>query len=248
MKRFALCLAVLAVLFGMTGWAEPQAVYLRSTVGAPWEVSTNEGAMDAVFGPGNWADLRYETVDTGTLFSPDTLFIFMEGGDNNANALEAFLDANISRIEAWVTEGGRLLVNAAPNEGDGMSFGFGVDLAYPDFAGAGLASADDPSHPILTGPFTPVATAYTGNFFSHATVSGEGITSLLSNGAGNTVLAEGDFGLGLVLFGGMTTTNFHQPQPEAANLRANIISYTAGVEPAEAESLSSSVKRPRSNR
>jgi hypothetical protein len=33
------------------------------------------------------------------------------------------------------------------------------------------------------------------------------------------------FGDGLVLFGGMTTDNFHSPQPQAQNLRANILDY-----------------------
>ena len=40
--------------------------YLRSVVGRPWSVTTNEAAMDQVFGAGNWLDLRYETVNAGT--------------------------------------------------------------------------------------------------------------------------------------------------------------------------------------
>ena len=41
-----------------------------------------------------------------------------------AAELETFLTANITLIENWVASGGKLLLNAAPNEGDGMSFGF----------------------------------------------------------------------------------------------------------------------------
>jgi hypothetical protein len=39
------------------------------------------------------------------------------------------------------------------------------------------------------------------------------------------VLSSKPFGAGLVLFGGMTTTNFHQPQPQATNLRQNILYF-----------------------
>jgi hypothetical protein len=43
------------------------------------------------------------------------------------------------------------------------------------------------------------------------------------------VLGEKNYGAGHVLFGGMTTDNFHSPQPEASNLRANIIAYLSGL-------------------
>jgi len=72
-----------------------------------------------------------------------------------------------------------------------------------------------------------VGTSFTGTSFCHATVSGAGITSLVDNGVGNSTLAELDFSLGRALFGGMTTDIFHSPQPEAANLRANIIAFAA---------------------
>ncbi|HZZ79324.1 MAG TPA: PEP-CTERM sorting domain-containing protein [Gemmataceae bacterium] len=223
MRSAAILLAAFAFL-GQAHQVFAGPVYLRSTVGQPWGQSTNETAMDAVFGAGNWADSRYETVDTATLFSPATNFIFMEGGDNNANALNAFLIANMPQIEAWVLAGGSLFVNAAPNEGGNIAFPFGVTLNYPGFSAT--ATAVDPGNPIFNGPFTPVATSYTGNWFAHAFVSGSGITSLIDGTAGS-VLAEGHFGQGYVLFGGMTTDNFHQPQPDAANLTANIIAFGA---------------------
>ena len=37
------------------------------------------------------------------------------------------------------------------------------------------------------------------------------------------------FGSGLVLFGGMTTTNWHDPDPESLNLRANILIHASGA-------------------
>lgn len=222
--RTPLLIGLLAA--GISGAASAAPYYLRSTVSAPWFVSTNEAAMDAVFGAGNWVDERYETVNTASLFTNANSFIFMEGGDSNANELELFLTTNLPNITSWVNGGGRLLLNAAPNEGNGMSFGFGVTLNYPDFGGAGTAVAVDPLHAVFAG----VATAYTGSLFSHASVSGAGLTSIINNGNGNSVLAEMLIGNGIGLFGGMTTTNFHNPQPDAATLRANIISYAANTQ------------------
>jgi len=199
-------------------------VYMRSTVGPPWSVSTNEAIMNTVFGAGYWQDLRYETVDPAVLFSDDTNLIFMEGSDRNADELEAFLTANQAQLESWVEHGGCLLINAAPNEGDGMSYGFGgVTLTYPGFSSTAVAV--DPGHPIFNGPFTPVGTSFSGSAFSHASVSGGGVTDVLLGTGSAVPLAELSWGLGHAAFGGMTTTNFHSPQPQATNLRANLIYY-----------------------
>lgn len=205
--------------------ANADVVYMRSTVGAPWGENTNETAMDTVFGAGNWSDLRYETVAPATLFSPTNTFIFMEGSDDNANELESFLSSNQATLENWVSNGGSLLLNSAPNEGDGMDYGFGgVSLTYTAFSGT--ATATDPAHPIFQGPHGTTGSSFTGTQFSHATVSGGGISSLLEGDVG-TILADKAFGSGYVMFGGMTTDNFHSPDPESANLRANIIDYAA---------------------
>jgi hypothetical protein len=217
---------VLSLVASAASWATP--AYMRSTVAAPWGQSTNEAAMNDVFGAGNWSDLRYETVNTAALFSASTSFIFMEGGDNNANELEAFLGANSAAISSWVNGGGRLFLNAAPNEGNGMDYGFGVSLNYPNFVNNVVAA--DAGHPIFNGPFGPVATSYTGTSFSHATVSGAGLNPLLVDAVdGDFILAEMLVGNGLALFGGMTTTNFHSPNLEAGNLRRNIIAYAANT-------------------
>lgn len=201
-------------------------VYLRSEEGRPWGVTTNEDAMDAAFGVGSWLDARYETVNASALFSAANRFIFMEGGDFTADELEAFLKANRPTIKRWVAAGGSLFVNAAPNEGNGMKYGFGrVRLNYTDFS-FDPVTAVDPAHPIFAGPF-PTTTSFTGNAFAHASVSGPGLTPLLQDADGRVHLAEKSFGLGHVLFGGMTTTNFHSPDPDAFNLRANTLTYGA---------------------
>ena len=217
-----------------TGWnqtspdgiqqTQRRAAYVRSTVGSPWGKTTNEDALNMAFGPGGWDDLRFESVSATSLFSGAYGFIYLEGSDNSADELEAFLAANQTPLEDFVFRGGTILVNSAPNEGDGMSYGFGgVALTYPS-AGEFVVPAD-PDHPIFAGPFTPVGGEWGGSSFSHATVSGGNITAVLEDEYGYWPLAELTWGSGLALFGGMTADAFHDPQPEAHNLLANILSF-----------------------
>jgi hypothetical protein len=202
--------------------------YFRSEVEQPWGRNTNEDAMDAAFGAGQWSDLRYQTFDISELGLYK--FVFFEGGDETADELEAFLDTNRTAIETYVTNGGRLFVNAAPNEGDGMLFPFNVQLIYTGDSDADEVTAVDPNNPLFDG----IATTYTGNSFSHAIVGPAGLVGLIEVVVGDTdslpgdfVAAEADQGRGFVVYGGMTTDNFHAPQPDAATLRANFIRYTS---------------------
>jgi hypothetical protein len=221
--------------------------YLRSQVGAPWGVSENEQQMDRVFGPGAWVDARYETVDVAALFAqPD--FIFMEGSDETSDELEDFLAAHEQAIADFVNGGGVIFINAAPNEGDGMSFGFGVSLVGPGLFCAVDCNAVDPAHPIFAGPFTPVGTSFSGNQFSHAAVTGPATPLITNTESGDVLLAELRVGRGTALFGGMSTPNFHLPEDEARNLRGNIIAYglarlrgdaTLALAPATAENPAS---------
>lgn len=207
-------------------------IYSNTTGGEPWFSTTNTTAMNTVFGTEgvDWTRAYYETVDVGAAFGPDNCFVFLEGSDSHAAELETFLTANMATIETWVSNGGKLLLNSAPNEGDGMSFGFsGTSLVYD--GGAGSVSAADGTHPIFNGPYVPCGTAFTGTNFSHARVTGTGLTSvIIETGSSDITLAEKVWGSGIVMFGGMTTSNWHSPVPNANNLRANIISYLSCVE------------------
>jgi hypothetical protein len=207
--------------------ADAAVAYVRSMVGAPWGVSTNETAMSAVFGAGasDWFDLRYESVIAADLFNSTYSFVYMEGGDRNADELELFFSTHQTLVQNWVANGGNLLINAAPNEGNGMSFGFGgVNLNYPQFSGS--ATAVDPLHPIFAaGSYGTPGTSFIGYSFSHASVTGP-LTPIITGESG-TILGEADFGNGHVLFGGMTTNNFQYPTENSAALRANIIDYAA---------------------
>jgi hypothetical protein len=204
-----------------------QSAYVRSTIGEPWGVTDNDTAMNSVFGSNVWHDLRYETVNPAVLFSPAMHFIFMVGSDYNANALNTFLAANLSAMQSWVSNGGSLFINAAPNEGGNINFGFGVTLNYNyPVTDSSSGTAVAPVNPIFNGPFTPVGTYWTGENFSHATVSGAGLIPLIINtNNGSIILGEMSAGLGHVLFGGMTVPYWQSPSPQAANLCANILAY-----------------------
>ncbi|WP_148095326.1 hypothetical protein, partial [Burkholderia cenocepacia] len=70
-----------------------------------------------------------------------------------------------------------------------------MTLTYPDNTGNGLAAA--PAHPIFNGPYTPVGTSWTGSSFAHGTVSGSGLTALITNSVnGRIVLATKTVGTG----------------------------------------------------
>src|SRR5580704_11957174 len=109
-------LSTIALLACAVVPAYGQYVYLRSSVNSPWGQSTNEDAMDNVFGAGNWSTSYYETVNTTQLFTSATQFIFMEGGDSSFSAFQSFMQLNGSSATVWIQAGGRLLIMSAPND------------------------------------------------------------------------------------------------------------------------------------
>lgn len=230
--RSCSCLAMAVMLcLSLVPSAAHAIAYIRGA-DAPWGQTTNETAMDRVFGAGGWDDLRMADGSAPFLPGSGHTFIFLEGSDFTAIELDTYLTTYRTEIEAFVNAGGRLLLNSAPNEGGDIDFGFGgITLTYPAFSEDVVAA--NPAHPVFNGPFTPVTTAYIGDWFGHAIV-GPGLSAIIIGAPGDsqdglTVLGETTFGAGLVLFGGMTTDNWHSPSPQAANLRANIIAYAAGL-------------------
>ncbi len=218
------------IALGGGGGETPTAHYIYSNVFGiePWGSTNNTTSMNLAFGPEGtgWERNYFETVDVGSVFSAENCFVFLEGSDFMADEMEAFLTANMATIEGWVAAGGNLLLNSAPNEGDGMSFGFGgTSLVYSYYTSD--ATAVDAGHPIFNGPFTPAGTYFTGTSFGHARVTGTGLTDVMVDAfaASNVVVAEKAWGDGMVMFGGMTTANWHSPVPNADNLRANMFSY-----------------------
>jgi gliding motility-associated-like protein len=209
-----------------------KAAYLSSLVfGEPWFTTDNEVAMDQAFGAGNWDALFFESVDINVLLSGDYNVIFLDGSDRGAIALSNFLSINLPAIEAWVAGGGALLLNAAPNEGVDIDFGFGGFLLDYDMP-ADTLSMDGivivPGHPVFNGPAIPASGNFMGNYFSHGVVrlAGAGATELILNTwMSGASLVEFPYGSGTVLFGSMTVPFYHTPLPNASNFRANLLSY-----------------------
>ncbi len=196
--------------------------YLHSNVGDPWSNTSNNDAMNLAFGT-EWDLGFFETVDVATVFSGSTSFVFIDGSDDNATELSAFLATNLTTIEEWVAAGGVLLLNSAPNEGGDINAGFdGTVLDYSFYMSS--VNVVDLAHPAYVGPNTPTAVTMTGSSYTHTRVLGTGYTNVLVNGA-DVALCEKDWGDGHVMMGGMTTSNYHSPSPQGANWRANLMVY-----------------------
>ena len=190
----------------------------------PWNSNTYASTMDAVFGVGNWDRFDFNVI-ASTVFSRNYRFVYVDGGDFAGNLFNTFVGNNRGLLESWVTCGGRLLLNAAPNIGGNINLGFGgVQIIYPSFTPSVIQAS---AHDIFNGPFLPTGSNYTGNFFGHSIVGPPTMKTIIrENGGTNAaVLAESFWGGGIVMFGGMTSTNFHGPQPNATNLKQNILSY-----------------------
>ncbi|MES2523391.1 MAG: PEP-CTERM sorting domain-containing protein [Gemmatimonadota bacterium] len=192
----------------------------------PWgESATIASGWNQAFGEGNWGTTNYAGADAGSIFSSGTRLVWLEGGDGSANTFNGFLITHRSTIETWVSNGGRLVLNAAPNVGGNIDFGFGgLTLNFGDSYGSN-AVAVDAAHQVFNGPAGAIGTSFSGTAFSHAFVTGAGLDAILVDEYGRTVLGELTFGAGRVLAGGMTTTNWHSPSPDAQNLNANLLSY-----------------------
>jgi len=156
----------------------------------------------------------------------------MEGSANGEPALETFLINNLSALTNWVAGGGSLFLDCAPYfvADFTVNAGFGVTLSVGNPSDSAVAV--NPAHPIFNGPFSPVVSSFSGAYFGHATVSGAGLSGILTNSTdGKFVLAERVYGAGHLIFGGLTLPAFQTPQPQASNLWANIL-FNAGLQSA----------------
>lgn len=216
--------AALAAAAAMS--AQAAAVY-QTGANDPWGVSNNEVAMDTVFGDGNWTKSNGFSLAEITGAS----FAFLDGSDSAANELNAFLTSNIGALESYVSAGGHLFLNAAPNQGGNIDFGFGgvtlnFNNSYDTASNVATVNQAGIDAGLTAGGLT---TSYTGTYFSHATVSGGSITSLIDGSAGS-IFAVKSFGKGFVAFGGQTTTNFHSPFDDSQALRVNELKYVANAQ------------------
>ena len=190
----------------------------------PWgHYSSYADAMNSAFG-GNWSRYTYGNVDVGDVFSGQYDFVFLEGGDASGSELNSFLGNNMSTIENWVSGGGSLFVNSAPDGLEHLDAPFDVNL---DRVCIYNVIAVDVFHYIFQGPFTPAGTEFSGNFYSHSIITGSSLTPLIVNTSNSSqvILAERKVDDGFIMYGGITAPYFHNPAHQAQNLFANILHY-----------------------
>ena len=230
-NAFGTTLSSNALLTVTSNLSASTVVYLRTAAGEPWGRTDNDNILTLLYGAG-WQPLYYETANPAELFSRSNRFIFMEGSAGGEFAMETFLLNNLSDLTNWVANGGSLFLHCAPYFANNftVNVGFGVTLSVGDFSAT--ATAVNPAHPIFNGPFGPMVTSFSGGYFGHATVSGPGLSGILTNAAnGKSVLAERVYGAGRLMVGGLTLPPFQAPQPHASNLWANIL-FDAGLQSA----------------
>ncbi|MBK9270565.1 MAG: HYR domain-containing protein [Saprospiraceae bacterium] len=200
--------------------------------GFPWGAGTYTAQMNAAVGAGNWDRLFFASVNPATLFSDTYKFVYLEGGDGNANEFNTFVNTHRALMESWVACGGRLFLNAAPNVGGNIDLGFGgVRILYAP-PGTWITNVTQANpHPVFNGPNLPTAINFTGNYYAHALVCPPGMTAILreTSGAQRPILMESLWGDGVVFFGGITATIWHSPALEANNLYTNFLYYLNNV-------------------
>jgi hypothetical protein len=229
-RLLTLSTAVLAGIAIAAGPAAAQSRYLihNDPWGAGSAISDN---WDTVFGTSGYQQLDYYSAGLGvsSIFSAATRMVWLDGGADTDVYFDAFLSSNRSTIEAWVASGGRLVLNAAPWYTNNIDLGFGGYTLNHDAAGSTSYGNEGHITSALQGPNGPVTGTITGNYFSHAFITGSPLTTLISDEYGRTTLGSTTFGNGSVMFGGMTTDNFHSPSPDADYLSDNILGYADGM-------------------
>jgi len=208
--------------------SNPGVTYLRSQAGRPWNSLENEIVLNLVFAPDSsaegWNEAFFETADIPAVLARSR-FLFADGSHVHAAAFRTFMSTHQTSLEHWVENGGSLFLNCAPFGTPAVELGFGgVRLVeVPGGIGGGEAVGE---HPAFSGPFGSAGRSWVGASFAHAGLLGDQLTALIFGG-GHLILAERAWGSGTVLFGTMTTPNYHTPYHAAISLRANLLAYGA---------------------
>jgi hypothetical protein len=208
-----------------------EVVYLRTgTCGNYWGQNGNATALDATFGAGNWTRLNFEALNVPALLASNVKFIFIDGSNCGTCEFINFLNSYRTELEAWVATGKSLFLNAFQQECSGnINTITGVNLNLRQQGGS-VAYAANNNHPVFSGPKTPAAaSAYNGSSLFHNIVVGTGLSPILQYN-NIPVLAEKDWGLGKIMFGGLSLEFIGQsyswsPEPEISNLYSNILQY-----------------------
>jgi|GEM_PF-6368499 len=214
-------------------WGMPSRYILRDGTTEAWGGTLNQDAIEAALGA---APVLYGYDVDLDLLTADNTLIFIDGGNDQANEMESFLSStNREKLETWVSGGGVLFINSGPNEGDGMSLGFNTTtLNRGNSSVANLT--DDFYNTLNDGSFLPVPQQYIGSAFSSGIVTGTALTNLItSDNPATIILAEKEWGSGLVMFGGITSMyyigiddgsgSYISPNGENQNLFKSIFEY-----------------------
>lgn len=205
--------------------AAPAAAKITYMTGAsdPWGTTTNDEAMDAVFGTGGWSKVQGFTA---AAFA-DSSFLFFDGGDSNADEFGDFLAKNTDQFVNFLTSGGHVLTQVAPNQDTYDSYKLPGGLTVDGIHGYSYPTASDTA--VLTGAGLAAGlgkdgagTAWSGGYFAHAAVTGG---ACLVEGNGGCVLASAAVGKGFLVGGGETPSVFHSDG--GFQLRVNEIKLAA---------------------
>jgi Ca2+-binding RTX toxin-like protein len=202
----------------------------------PWGNQTIDQALDTAFGSSNWSKVNSYS---SSVFTQDQKYIYIDGSDSNANFAD-FVAANRTTMENWVAGGGTLFLNAARNYGGGdIDLGFGGVTLRNEFNDIAYAV---PGESLFSYNYNgDEGTEWTGNSFGHDIVTdldlttGPVLSPLIRDepDGGDFILAQMKWGSGTVFFGGMTTTDYHDPHPASEILLANILDYQFALPPSE---------------
>lgn len=202
--------------------------YISHSTNEPWGHNSNLDAMTTAFGSGNWARLNFNDPDMATIFTSATHFIFIDGSaSTDVNEQITFFINHRTALENWVAAGGRLLLNGGPDLPENLGFGSLSNEYYDNNAGNDVRPVTVVG-PLLSQPFDLTHQTEYGGSFSHAKVSGDSLRPLiLATHSDAIILADKPYGDGFLVFGGMTVSNFHTPQPAGSQILVNILHHAA---------------------
>ncbi len=212
--------------------------------GDPFNSTTNEVTMNNVFGENNWQQGFFETTDINEVFSDSTCVVFLDGSFDHNTSFENMMTDTRFIIENWVAAGGKLFVNCAKESGEYFYTPVGFGGTYFTFYSVGSARPQS-GHPILDGPYQPLAEDYAGFYYANSVIVGDSLSTVVfetnDEGLYNApilqlpILAEKSWGAGKVVFGGLSPSQLVDPMQESMNLRANILAYLHDCEVVSSE-------------
>ncbi len=220
-------LATLAVAALVAPAAFGTAAYVRNSY--PWGQTYDRDNLQ--WYSGTVTEYYMDDIDTPaelcTLLSNHNQ-IFLEGSDGNGQALQNFLARTASGqtykywIEQWVAAGHGLIINAAPNSGGSYYLPGDAYLNYP----ANSSSASLYNYCSPWNCYYSITQTFTGNSFAHAILSGNYGCVWYYGNAGGAVLSAQSYGSGRIVYGCMTTPNYHNDPTSSNYLRRNAVCWT----------------------